>query len=145
MREQRWAARRALRRERRLAEAAAMAAGQPSVSGAQSIYLWREAIDFRRGINGIAVLVESQLRMDPFSTHLFAFTNKRRDKIKILYWERSGFCLWQKRLERERFKWPLHLRGAVITLSQEQLDWLLDGLDLKHLTPHAALEYHTVL
>jgi len=142
MRGHRWAERRAIRRERRLAEAAA---GQAGSSRELSIHLWRDAIDFRKGINGIVVVVESQLRLDPFSTHLFAFSNKHRDKIKILYWERSGFCLWQKRLEKQRFKWPLHLRGPVIALTEEQLDWLLDGLDLKHLTPHVALEYRTVL
>ena len=145
MRENWWAVRQALRRERRQARAAAEAGEQNGGRRELTVHLWREAIDFRKGINGIVVLIESQLQMDPFSMHLFTFTNKRRDKIKILYWELSGFCLWQKRLEKERFKWPLHMRGPVISLSEEQLDWLLDGLDLKHLTPHAALEYRTVL
>ena len=77
-------------------------------------YVWlaREPQDFRKGINGLSIVVEEQLAHDPFSGHLFVFINKGRDKIKALYWERSGFCLWQKRLERERFKWPEHLTGA---------------------------------
>jgi len=79
--------------------------------------------------------------------------NKRRTQIKVLYWQRSGFCLWLKRLEEERFKWPTHLpayastvaRPPVVTLTEEQFLWLLEGLDLKHLKPHRALEYRSVL
>ena len=63
----------------------------------------------------------------------------------ILYWERSGFCLWQKRLEQERFKWPEHLTGAVLTLDGQQLNWLLDGYDLAAMRPHRSLAYRTVL
>lgn len=66
----------------------------------ETVWLCREAVDFRKGINGLAVRVEGQLCQDPFSVYLFVFTNRKRDKVKILYWERSGFCLWQKRLER---------------------------------------------
>ncbi len=68
-----------------------------------AVYLCREPVDFRKGINGLAILVEGTLSMDPFSAQLFVFCNRRRDRIKILYWEYSGFCLWQKRLERARF------------------------------------------
>jgi len=68
-----------------------------------------------------------------------------RDKLKILYWERSGFVLWYKRLERERFKWPVHGEGDVVTLSGRELNWLLDGYDLRYLTPHRRLEYASVL
>ena len=80
--------------------------------------------------------------------------NKRRNQIKVLYWQRTGFCLWLKRLEEERFKWPSHLDAVddgrarsipVIELDEAQFHWLLDGLDLKHLKPHRALEYRTVL
>ncbi len=70
------------------------------------VYLCRDTVDFRKGINGLAVLVEETLQLDPFSEHLFVFCNRRRNRIKILYWERNGFCLWQKRLERDRFAWP---------------------------------------
>lgn len=108
------------------------------------VYLCREAVDFRKGINGLAILVEQQL-LSPFSEQLFVFCNRRRDKVKILYWERNGFCLWQKRLERERFNWPRHLPGDVITLTGQQLNWLLDGYDLRVMRPHKALGYKTVL
>jgi hypothetical protein len=66
------------------------------------IYLCMKPVDFRKGINGLAVMVECELERDLFTGQLFVFTNRRRDKVKILYWEKSGFCLWLKRLESER-------------------------------------------
>ena len=125
----------------------------PPTVGDITIYLAQEPVDFRLGINGLSVLVEATLRFDPFSCNLFCFTNKRKNQIKVLYWQRTGFCLWQKRLEEERFRWPMHLpplardtkRPPVVELTEEHLHWLLDGLDLKHLKPHRALEYRSVL
>jgi transposase len=125
----------------------------PPTIGDITIYLAQVPVDFRLGINGLSVLVEATLRFDPFSRNLFCFTNRRRNQIKVLYWQRSGFCLWQKRLEEEKFKWPVHMapiagevaRPPVVTLDDEQFLWLLDGLDLKHLKPHRALEYRSVL
>ena len=140
------------RRARRRAEreggqkgSARRAADALRVEDVGEVLLVRDAVDFRKGINGLAVLVEGALGRDPFSASLFAFTNKGRDKVKILYWERNGFCLWQKRLERDRFKWPYYRKEAVVRLDGVELDWLLEGLDLKHLTPHEALRYTTVL
>ena len=114
-------------------------------AGDIAIYLCRDPVDFRMGINGLSVMVEATLRYDPFSRNLFCFVNKRRSQIKVLYWQRTGFCLWLKRLEEERFKWPFHLEGPVVELDEDQFRWLLDGLDLKHLKPHRSLEYRTVL
>lgn len=112
----------ATRRERNV-----WAAVSPTADGEICIYLCQDPIDFRAGINGLSVLVEATLKYDPFSRNLFCFTNRRKNQIKVLYWQRSGFCLWQKRLEEEQFR------------------WLLYGLDLKHLKPHRSLEYPTVL
>ena len=125
----------------------------PPAMGATAIYLCQDPVDFRLGINGLSVMVEATLKFDPFSRNLFCFVNKRRTQIKVLYWQRTGFCLWLKRLEEERFKWPTHLpamasdaaRPPVVALDEEQFLWLLDGLDLKHLKPHRSLEYRSVL
>ncbi len=117
----------------------------PPTVGDISIYICRDPVDFRMGINGLSVMVEATLKYDPFSRNLFCFVNKRRNQIKVLYWQRTGFCLWLKRLEEERFKWPFHLEGAVVELDEDEFRWLLDGLDLKHLKPHRSLEYRTVL
>ncbi len=88
-----------------------------------AVYLCRDIVDFRKGINGLSVLVEQELEHNPFSEHLFVFCNRSRDKVKILYWERSGFCHRQKSLEKARFKWPRKSETGVITLSGQQLNY----------------------
>ncbi len=109
------------------------------------VYLSRDAVDFRKGINGLSVLVEDTLCLDPFSEHLFVFCNRRRNRVKILYWERSGFCLWQKRLEKARFHWPRKVEDAMVTLTSQQLNWLLDGYDIARMKPHEKLYFSSVL
>ena len=71
------------------------------------VYLHRQFVDFRKSINGLAALVESELALSAMSGALFVFCNKGRDKLKILYWDRTGFALWYKRLEKDKFKWPV--------------------------------------
>ena len=109
------------------------------------VYLCREAVDFRKGINGLSILVEELLSLDAFSEQLFVFCNRRRNQVRMLYWERNGFCLWQKRLEKARFKWPRDADGDVITLSGQQLNFLLDGYDVMRFKPHERLHYSSVL
>lgn len=108
------------------------------------VYVCRVPVDFRKGIQGLGVLVEESLGLDPFSEHLFVFCNRRRDRVKILYWERNGFCLWSKHLERQRFHWPKEIE-AVLTISGQQLNWLLDGYDISRLKPHKTLCYSSLL
>ncbi|MFQ5634803.1 MAG: IS66 family insertion sequence element accessory protein TnpB [Gammaproteobacteria bacterium] len=110
-----------------------------------AVYLCREAVDFRKGINGLSILVEEVLSVDPFCEQMFVFCNRRRNQVRILYWERNGFCLWQKRLEKARFKWPRDADGDVITLSGQQLNFLLDGYDVLRFKPHERLHYSSVL
>lgn len=106
------------------------------------VYLHREAIDFRVGLNGLSVLVEQALGMNPFEQALFVFRNKRRDRVKILGWQRNGFWLLMKRLEQDRFIWPDV--AAVPTLTVEQLHWLLDGIDLAVVHKHPQRLYSRV-
>lgn len=110
-----------------------------------AVYLCRDAIDFRKGINGLSILVEDALRLDPFSEQLFVFCNRSRNRIKILYWERSGFCMWQKRLEKARFHWPRKSQDDIVTLTSQQLNWLLDGYDIARMKPHEKLDFSSVL
>lgn len=109
------------------------------------VYLCTTAVDFRKGINGLAAMVEAEFSLNAFSGTLFVFTNRNRDRVKILYWEHSGFCLWLKRLEKERFKWPSFLGTGMVTLTGQQLNWLLDGIDLRHIKPHQSLHYKSAL
>ncbi len=109
------------------------------------VFLCRETVDMRKSINGLSILVEEALGLDPFAQQLFVFCNRKRDKVKILYWERSGFVLWYKRLEKARFPWPDAQAEAVVSMTGRELNWLLDGIDLFRLKPHASLFYSSVL
>lgn len=103
------------------------------------VYLHREPVDGRKAINGLALLVEQSLKLDPFAPAVFVFSNRRRDRIKLLLWERNGYWLMIKRLEVDRFQWPKDTE--VVTLSVEQLHWLLAGIDLAALRPHPERKY----
>ena len=107
------------------------------------VYVCVAPVDFRLQINGLASCVQEVLGLAPLSAHLFAFTNRHRNRVKVLYWERNGFVLWQKRLERDRFHWP---RGddLTVSLTGQELNWLLDGFDLRHWRPHGRLDYQWV-
>ena len=104
----------------------------------------REPVDMRKAINGLSILVEEVLERDPFSPQLFVFSNRKRDKVKILYWERSGFVLWYKRLEKQRFPWPRRDQDGVVEMTGRELDWLLDGIDLFRIRPHEELSFRSV-
>ncbi|WP_404394594.1 IS66 family insertion sequence element accessory protein TnpB [Pseudoalteromonas phenolica] len=93
------------------------------------VYLCAEYVDFRKSINGLAALVECQLELSALSGSLFVFCNKKHDKLKLLYWDKTGFALWYKRLEKHKFKWP-KLTSNTMTLSEQQLHWLLSGYDV---------------
>jgi len=88
------------------------------------ILLYRPFVDFRKSINGLCGIVVGELELDPFQNYLFLFTSKRRDRIKILYWDKTGFALWYKRLEKEKFHWPKDLEEQKIFLKTEELEWL---------------------
>jgi transposase len=105
---------------------------------ANHVYLALGSTDMRKAINGLSVLVEQAMDFNPFSGDLFVFCNRRQDIIKILYWDENGFCLWQKRLEEHRFKWP-RLPEQVLAINREQLNWLLAGLDFS--SAHQRLYY----
>lgn len=115
---------------------------RPSLS-LPEIYLYREPIDFRKQAQGLALLVEQELGHNPFSGALYAFTNRQRNKIKCLMWEDNGFVLYYKALAEEKFKWPKRTE-EVISLTGEQINWLLDGYDIGLLTGHKTLYYDSV-
>ena len=98
------------------------------------VYLHREPIDFRLNINGLATVVEKALGLDPFAACVYVFGNRRRNRVKILGWDRNGFWLLLKRLEKDRFVWPQE--QAVPTLTVEQLHWLLEGIDIAVVQRH---------
>ncbi len=109
-----------------------------------AVYLHRDPVDFRKAINGLVVIVEQSMELSPYAPALFVFCNRRRDKLKIVYWDETGFCLWYKRLEKARFKWPRRSDEDVVSLTEEQLHWLLRGLDITKMLPHQQLNYVAV-
>ena len=108
------------------------------------VLLCREPVDFRKAINGLSILVEQELGLDLFSPRIFAFTNRKKDRVKLLYWDRTGFALWLKRLEKARFPWPEE-GEAIVSCTGRELNWLLDGIDFFRLEPHESLSYDSVL
>lgn len=92
------------------------------------IWIAAGATDLRRGFDGLAALVQTRLAADPFSGHIFAFRGQRGDRIKLLWWDGDGLCLFAKRLERGRFVWPRATNG-VVSLTPAQLSMLLEGID----------------
>jgi len=107
------------------------------------VYLHREAVDFRLGINGLATLVEQAMQLDPFARAVFAFHNRRCNRIKLLLYDQTGFWLLSKRLESDRFAWPRRSQGTI-ELTTEQLHWLLEGIDVEAVRRHPARQYQHV-
>lgn len=93
------------------------------------IFISTVPADMRRSFDGLSAMTEQVLEQDPFSGHLFVFRNKRGDRVKILYWDRSGYCLWYKRLERGTFRFPTH-EATSIEVEASELALLLEGIDL---------------
>lgn len=91
------------------------------------VFLHRDVVDFRKSINGLVGIVEDELEHDAYTGALFVFCNKARDKLKILYWDKTGFALWYKRLEKQKFKWPSKVSSQAFELTEQQLAWLLSG------------------
>lgn len=102
-----------------------------------AMYLARDPVDLRKSIDGLALLVSHVLQTDPFSAHLFVFTNRRHDKLKALQYDTNGFLLFYKRLERGRFRWPaIGAEHPALVIDHRQLQWLLSGLSIEQ---HQAL------
>jgi transposase len=97
-----------------------------------SVQIWcaTTPTDLRRGFDGLAALVRTQLRGDLLSGHLFVFHNKKADRLKILYWDRDGLVLWYKRLERGRYHFPA-ADATSLELTPGQLQMILDGVDVE--------------
>lgn len=103
-----------------------------TLSPAVRVYVATGATDLRRSIDGLAALVRDPLALDPLSGHLFLFRNRRGDRVKILVWDRSGYWVLYKRLERGTFAWPDTEGPAPVELRSSDLLVLLAGVDVTH-------------
>jgi len=110
-------------------------------NGVPEVFLYRDFVDFRKSINGLSLIVEQQMALSPLTGSVFVFCNKGRDKLKVLYWDKTGFALWYKRLEKDTFKWPKKLNTTSLNLTEQQLHRLFDGFDV---LGHQAVCYESV-
>lgn len=107
------------------------------------IHIALGSTDMRKSIDGLSIIASERLHLDPFSGHLFAFCNRKQNILKILYWDRNGFCLFHKRLEKDCFQWPKS-KDEVMTIRAHEFTWLMDGLSIGQQKAHKSLKYSTV-
>lgn len=109
--------------------------------GSVEIHFSLSPVDMRKSIDGLSGLVMDLLAQSPQSGHLFVFYNRARNKIKVLYWDKNGFVLHYKRLEKGRFKLKDLEKDGSILLTENQLQWLLAGLDFRVMEAFSHLNY----
>lgn len=109
-------------------------------TGAVKVMMATKPVDFRKGSEGLAALVREEMKAEPFCGTVYVFRAKRADRVKLIFWDGTGMCLFAKRLEDGKFQWP-KLQDGVMRLSAAQLSALLEGLDWRRV--HAAREMTT--
>lgn len=97
-------------------------------TGAVRVMMATRPVDFRKGVDGLAALVRESMGADPFSGTVYVFRAKRADRVKLVFWDGTGVCLFAKRLEDGKFRWP-KVEDGVVRLSAAELSALLEGLD----------------
>lgn len=111
----------------------------------ERVYLAAGPTDLRKSIDGLAVIVQELFQLDPFSKALFVFCNRKKDKLKILFWDHNGFWLYYRRLEKGLFDWPDLGSVQPLSISSRQLNWLLDGLPLDQRDAHPSVSAKKVI
>jgi transposase len=96
----------------------------------EKLFIHREPVDMRKNINGLSVIVSEEMKLDLKTKSLFIFCNKPRNRMKILYFDRSGFALWLKKLEDSRFPWPKQFEEDVILIEHKNLELMLEGINV---------------
>jgi transposase len=101
------------------------------------VYLAVGATDMRNNIDGLLLKIKFQFKLDPFENALFVFCNRSRNKLKILFWDKNGFWLYYRRLDSGTFQWPQKSEGRkTLPVTEQQLSWLLDGLNIEESRAH---------
>ena len=107
------------------------------------VYLHRDPVDMRKSINGLSLIVLEEMKISFECDRLFVFVSRCGRRLKLIYWAQTGFALWDKRLERQRFRWPKDHDDEVIAGCFDQLEKLLLGLDVFQ-KPHIFLHYEQI-
>lgn len=116
-----------------------------NTDGTDRVYLAVGSTDMRKSIFGLTVIVQECFSLDPFSSCLFVFCNKNRDKLKIVQWKHNGWWLYYRKLEKGRFQWPMESDSSILTISRRELNWLLDGLALEQKQAHKKVIANAVI
>ena len=110
----------------------------------EEIYIACGYTDIRKGIDGLATLVQQQFEHDPFTNTLFLFCGRRKDRIKGLFWDGDGFLLLYKRLEESKFRWP-KTPAEVLQITPQQYRWLMEGLSIEQPKAHKEIKGLTIV
>ena len=111
----------------------------------KGVFIHRDPVDMRKGINGLSEVVAMAEMGELMGAYLFVFAGRKRDLMKVLYFDRSGFAMWMKRLETEKFPWPKKATESVVKISAQQFEWLLDGYDVWKMRPFAEFQFDHVI
>ena len=112
-----------------------------SIADDIKILVCTQPIDMRKSINGLVVLVIETLKQNPQSKQMFLFYSKSKDKIKAIVWDKNGFILLYKKLEKERFIFPQDIHSTCLEINGDLLKWLLQGFDFYRLKHHPELKF----
>lgn len=109
------------------------------------VWICRQPVDMRKSIDGLSALVKLHLEMNRADGSLCIFCNRARDKVKLLIWDRNGYWLLYKRLDKQRFHWPDWFVDHTLSLSPQHVEYLLDGYNLNGMRPHRDIRLtHTI-
>ena len=112
-----------------------------TVSENTQIYVYTEAVDMRKAVNGLSAYVVDEFGHSPQSGDLYVFWNRAKTRLKILWWDKNGFILHYKRIERYKFKIPKQFSSTELSITSDQLNWLLAGLDFTLMDEFKGLNY----
>ncbi len=112
-----------------------------SLNATTKVYFAPGITDMRKSFDGLAACTRQIIGGDPLSGHLFVFCNRRRDRLKILYWDRAGYCLFAKRLEKGTFSWPSETHRSDLEMTREELLLLIGGIDVSKTRRRRWLDY----
>lgn len=115
-----------------------------SLSSAQRYFIYSDLADMRKGFDSLSGLVRSEFKMNPLSGDVFIFLSRTRNKIKLLQWERDGFAIYYKRLEKGRFELPEKMEGKSMPISSQKLMLIMEGIKLSSIKKHKRYEQYCV-
>lgn len=111
-----------------------------SLSSSQRYFIYSDLADMRKGFDSLSGLVRSEFKMNPLSGDVFIFLSRSRNKIKLLQWQRDGFAIYYKRLEKGRFELPDNIKGSCATISSQNLMLIMEGIKLSSIKKHKRYE-----